>query len=168
MNRPSSGSMISVTETDGTYFPPQKIFVVITRLERLKNKSRSLRTSATHDLLRKPQKHIRVFRRLHIIFGESSVSRFFFSFLTRPHPTVSVSVQDWNQHQGPAWVWPHGTKVHPSLSVSPSFLHESFLSHSYRSSPQPHPPLHPICERKQMTRLAKARLGRKLQPTKLN
>lgn len=68
MNRPSSGSMISVTETDGTYFPPQKIFVVITRLERLKNKSRSLRTSATHDLLQKPKKDTHVFGRLHIIW----------------------------------------------------------------------------------------------------
>lgn len=57
----------SVKEDDGTYFPPQKIFVVITRLERLKNKSRSLRTSVTHDLLQKP-KDIRVLGCLHIIW----------------------------------------------------------------------------------------------------
>lgn len=56
MNRSLSESVISVKQTDGTYFPPQKIFVVITRLERLKNKSRSLRTSVTRDLLHKPKK----------------------------------------------------------------------------------------------------------------
>ena len=38
----------SKKQSDETYFPPQKIFVVITRLERLKmeNKSTSVRTSA--------------------------------------------------------------------------------------------------------------------------
>lgn len=64
MNRSLSES---VKEDDGTYFPPQKIFVVITRLERLKNKSRSLRTSVTHDLLQKP-KDICVLGCLHIIW----------------------------------------------------------------------------------------------------
>lgn len=67
MNRSLSESGISVKETDGTYFPPQKIFVVITRLERLKNKSRFLRTSVTHDLLRKRKTDIRVLGRLHVI-----------------------------------------------------------------------------------------------------
>lgn len=56
MNCSLSESVISVKETDGTYFPPQKIFVVITRLERLRNKSRSLRTSVSRDLLQKPKK----------------------------------------------------------------------------------------------------------------
>lgn len=41
-------SFESKKQSDETYFPPQKIFVVITRLERLKmeNESTSVRTSA--------------------------------------------------------------------------------------------------------------------------
>lgn len=56
MNCSLSESVTSVKETDRTYFPPQKIFVVITRLERLKNKSKSLRTSVTQYFLQKPKK----------------------------------------------------------------------------------------------------------------
>lgn len=101
------------SKPEETYFPPQKIFVVITRLERLKNEKKQKhicdKTCQTWRIIVKKPHLLELvifkgctnltlyvltawIKSLHILF-------FFFQCHTHPHPTMSVTVPGLSQCQ---------------------------------------------------------------------
>lgn len=154
-NHPSSESVISAKETDGTYFPPQKIFVVITRLERLKNKSTS-QYIGNRRSIPKTKKSERVSERLQVIW-EIEYFYLFFPFPhyhTCPHPS-ECDCAGLDQHQGTLWVCnltelttASSPEIHPLFTGSFSFfLQESWLSHFLSFQSTAHPPSRHVMSR---------------------